>query len=1037
MTLIDAAVSRSRAVICILLLIFVSGSVAYSSIPKESTPDVQIPIIYVSMTHEGISPEDAERLLVRPMEKELKSIEGVKEMRSLASQGHASVTLEFNAGFDNEKALVDVREKVDIAKVELPEDTDEPLVNEVNLSLFPVVNVILTGEVPERTLIKIAKELRDRLEEISSVLSVDIAGDREDVVDIIIDPMVLNSYQLTSDIVDSVTRNNLLVAAGALDTKEGRYQVKVPGLLETAEDILSLPIKVNQDAVVKLEDVTSVHKTYKDPDGFARVNGHPALVLEVSKRTGENIIDTIDAVRAVVAHERQYWPEGLHVIFAQDESGRIRDIIHDLENNIILAILLVSVVILAVIGLRSAVFISIAIPGAFLMGVLTIASLGLTLNIVVLFSLILSIGMLVDSAIVVVEYANRRMVDGASHREAYKEAAKRMAWPIIASTITTLIVFAPLLFWPGIMGQFMKYLPLTLIATLTGSLFMALIFIPTLGSIWGKTDTADEQTKKTIHIAEQGDLSLLQGITGSYVRILDAVLKRAKAFVVSIFAALIGVFILYSAFGAGVEFFPDVEPDNAQVLVYARGNLSVHEKDALVEEVEARIMDMRDDVKVFYARSGEVAGNGNDLTEDVIGIIQMEFNYWQDRRKAKEILAEIRTRTADIPGIMMEAREQEGGPASGKPINIEVSSRFPELIEPVVAQVLEGMQEVGGFVDIEDNRPVPAIEWQVNVDRAQAARFGVDMAVIGNFVRLVTNGLKVTDYRPDDSDDEVDIVLRFPEDQRNLKTLDYLNAVTKDGNIPISNFVERTAQPKVGQISRVDGRRTITVKADVAKGVLANDKVLEMTEWLKKQEINPQVALSFKGEDEDQKETGDFLANAFVLAMFSMMLVLLLQFNSFYHTAIILSAVFLSTIGVLLGLLITGQTFGIVMCGVGIISLGGIVVNNNIIFIDTYRVFRAEGMSPREALLRTGAQRMRPILLTAGTTVLGLLPMVLAMNIDFFTREVTFGAPSTQWWQQLSTSIAGGLTFATILTLFFTPCLIALRDKEKSESISA
>lgn len=1028
--LIDVSISHARAVIMVLLLVLVAGSSAYNNVPKEMNPDVQIPYIYVSMHHEGISPEDAERLLIRPVEKELRTIEGVKEMTANATLGHASVMLEFRAGFDKDRALQNVRDKVDIAKPKLPVDTDEPSVNEVNFSLFPVVNVILTGQIPDNAFINLAKKLRDKIEEIPSVLSVDIAGNREESVEIIINPLTLESYNLTTDIIATVLGNNRLVAAGNMNMKNGAFAIKVPGLLEDLEDILTLPVKANGDAVITIGDIATVRKTFKDVEGYARVNGKSALVLQVSKRTGENIIGTIDKVRATVEETKPYWPDGISVYYAQDQSHTIRDMLGELQNGVLLAIILVMVVIIYFMGVKPSLLVALSIPGSFLFGILVIAAMGLTLNIVVLFSLILSIGMLVDDAIVVVEYANRRMAEGVPYTKAYGEGAKRMVWPITSSTLTKIIVFVPLLFWPGIIGQFMKYLPLTLIATLSGSLLMAIIFIPALGSIAGKMEHHDDEATHNLHISETGNLAELRGFMGGYARLLERVLKRPVLFTIGTFASLIIVIILFGKFGAGTEFFPAVEPDNAQVQVRARGNLSAEEKDRIVRTVEARILDMNKEIKVFYARSGKIAGDfGAKLPEDTVGLITLEFANWRDRRKAKDILTEIRERTKDIPGIVIETQEQQGGPTALKPIQIELSSINPDLLEPEMLRLKDALAKFGGVIDITDNRPTPAIEWQMDINREQAARYGIDVTTLGSFVRLLSNGLVVTNYRPDESDDEVDILLRFPADDRTLKQLETLRVMTPNGAVPISNFVTLKPKQKVGQIDRTGGRRSVLIEANVAAGILPNAKIAEIIEWLKANRPDPQIVIKFKGDQEQQQETGAFLGSAFSLSLFGMLLMLVWQFNSIYYGIVIMSAVFLSTGGVMLGLLVTGQPFGIVMCGLGIIALGGIVVSNNIIFIDTYQLLRRQGMGAYEATLRTGTQRLRPILLTAATAVLGLLPMVFQMNLDFATREVTFGAPSTQWWTQLSTAIAGGLTFATILTLFFTPCLLLLGDR--------
>ena len=1025
---INVSLDRSRTVLMTLALILIAGSQAYLSIPKESDPDISIPIIYVSMNHEGISPEDAERLLVRPMEKELQGVEGIKELKATAREGQASVVLEFEAGFDSDKALADVREKVDIAKAELPEATDEPTVNEVNFSLFPVLVVSLAGEVPERTLVTLARELRDKIEGISEVLDAEIGGDREDVVEILLDPARMESHGLVQEEVFSlVARNNQLVAAGTLDTGSGSFPVKVPGLIESAEELLSLPLKVRGDRVITVSDVATVRRTYKDPTGFARVGGRPAVTLEVSKRSGENIIGTIAKVKALVAEESAYWPSGVEVSFSGDRSRDVRNMLSDLQNNILSAIALVMVVVVAALGLRSALLVGlVAIPGSFLTGILVLSMMGLTMNIVVLFSLILAAGMLIDGAIVVTEFADRKMAEGLPKREAYSQAARRMAWPITASTFTTLAAFAPLLFWPGVVGEFMKYMPLTLVATLAASLMMALIFVPTLGGIFGKPGVATPEALRNLSLAEHGDLDEIRGFTGVYVKSLEVALAHPVLILFASIAILVGGYTAYGAFGKGVEFFPDVEPEQVIVHIHARGNLSAVERDGLVRRVESRILEMEEFDSV-YARSGERFGN-QEVAEDVVGVIQLELIDWQVRRKAAEIMAEIRERTEDIAGIHVEVRIPDAGPPVGKPVQIELASRYPELLEPAVELVRARFEAIDGLRDIQDSRPVPGIEWRVEVDREEAARYGADILLVGNTIKLVTNGLKVGDYRPVDADDEVDILARLLKDNRDLDQLDALRLQTDHGLAPVTNFVTREPAPKLGTIERVDTRRVMSVEADVEEGVLPDAKVKELREWLKTADLDPRVTARFKGEDEEQEAAKEFLTNAFFVALFIMAIILVTQFNSFYQAFLILSAVIFSTVGVLLGLMVTKEPFGIVMSGVGVIALAGIVVNNNIVLIDTYNVLRKRGVEAREAVLRTGAQRLRPVMLTTITTILGLLPMVYQLNINLFTRVIEQGAPSTQWWTQLATAVAGGLAFATVLTLVMTPSLLMLKE---------
>lgn len=1032
--IIDAALSRARTVLCVFFLLLLAGGFAYLNIPKESSPDIDIPQIYVSTGLQGISPTDAERLLIRPLEQEMASIEGIKEMKSSAYQGGGYVLLEFQAGFNKEKAIDDVQKAVDQARPELPDDVDEPKVTEVNLSLFPVLVVTLSGQVPERTLLKLAKNLQEKLEALPSILEASIIGDREELVEIIVDPELLESYDLDGvQIVNFFNASNRLVAAGNLDSGAGRFAIEVPGLFENINDILDMPIRTEGDSSITVRDIAEIRRTFKDPENFARLNGQRAIALEIVKRSGENIIDTIDNVRATVEAEQRFWPETVEVSFTQDESKNIKTMLSDLQNNVISAILLVMIVVVWALGVRTAILVGLAIPGAFLTGILIIYMMGLTVNVVVLFALILSVGMLVDGAIVVTELADRKMAEGLHRKEAYAIASKRMAWPIISSTATTLAAFAPLLFWPGIIGEFMRYMPITLICVLSASLAMALIFVPVMGTIFGKAAAAnDPKMKKIIAAAEDGDLKEIKGFTGFYISVLDKALSVPALILVLAVILLVGVQISYAKFGKGVEFFPEIEPELASVLVHARGNLSVFEKDKLVKEVEDRIIGT-EGVETLYTRSGGAAQRGGELAEDVIGQFQMQFLDWSVRPSADEILTGIREKTADMAGIYVETKKAEEGPSGGKAVQIQIASRFPEKLDPTTKLIRGAMEELGDFRDVEDSRPMPGIDWQLKVDRAQAAKFGLDITTIGFYIRMVTNGLEVAEYRPDDSDDEIDIVLRHDFDQRTLDQLDNVRISQGDRSVPISSFVKRVAKPAVGVLNRSDQRRIITVQADLPPGMNINSKVEEIKAWLSenKDKFDPEVAITFKGEDADQRESQEFLMKAFAVALFMMAIILVTQFNSFYSAFLILTAVIMSTIGVMIGLMITQQPFGVIMSGVGVIALAGIIVNNNIVLIDTFDHLRetyGKKMSIREIILRTGAQRLRPVLLTTITTVIGLLPMVLQLNINFFTREVSYGAPSTQWWVQLATAVVFGLSFSTVLTLIVTPSALMFRE---------
>ena len=1025
--LIEMSIAHSRVVVLGLLTILMAGVLAYQAMPKEAEPDVEIPYIYVSVSHEGIAPEDAERLLIRPLEQELRSIEGIKEMTASGYQGGASVTIEFDAGVRTAAALQDVREKVDAAKAEFPGESEEPIVQEIKFARFdPMLVLNLHGPVPERTLATTARDLKDKIQLLPGVLEVNMAGDREELLEVIVDPLAMESYGLSQqDIFQLVDRNNRLVAAGQLESNQGSFPVKVPGVFETVEDVLSLPVKVDGERVVHFEDIATIRRTFKDPQSFARIDGDHAIALEVVQRSGVNVIETIEKVRELVDAERERWPQSIDVTYSRDKSIEIRDQVKDLQNNVLSAVLLVVIVIIGILGVRSALLVGISIPGSFLAGILVMGAFGLTINMVTLFALIMAVGLLVDGAVIVTELADRKMAEGKSRREAYAIAAQRMAGPVIASTATTLAAFAPILFWPGMVGEFMKFLPFTLITTLIGSLLMALIFVPTLGGIFGKPGAVSQAAIRQLAIAETGNLDELKGGTGRYVAFMDRVLDHPGRNVLAIGVLLVGIFVAYGFFGRGVEFFPDVEPDIANVEVRARGDLSIHEKDALVRQVEQRVLGL-DEVEFVYAKTG---AGGRGASPDLIGTIQLNFVDWRERRPLAEILTEVRSLTSGIPGLVVDVVEPSPGPQQGKPIRIELSSRFPEQLEPATAKVREALESIEGVINVEDDRSLPGIEWKLAVDRATAARFGADVTLVGNTVQLATNGIKIGEYRPDDADDEIDIRVRYPYEARSLDRLDAMRVQSSQGLVPISSFVERTPVQRVGTISRTDLKRTTTIQADVAPGVLDSDVVATLAARLPEIGLDPRVAVEFKGGNRDQREAQGFLGKAFLIAAAVIGVILVAQFNSLFQAGLILTAVVFSTGGVLMGHLVTAQPFGIVMSGIGLIALAGIVVNNNIVLIDTYNTIRGPGMSAKEAVLRTCAQRLRPVVLTTVTTILGLLPMVLGLNINLIDRELTIGGPSAQWWTQLAASVAGGLAFSTLLTLLFTPSMLMLQAR--------
>ena len=651
------------------------------------------------------------------------------------------------------------------------------------------------------------------------------------------------------------------------------------------------------------------------------------------------------------------------------------------------------------------------------MGILGLQMAGLTVNLVVLFSLILAVGMLVDDAIIVVEYAERRMAEGQDRRQAFAEASHKMAGPVIASTMTRIAAFSPLLFWPGVVGEFMKYMPITLIATLSASMLYALIFVPVLGALIARPFKEPPRHKDGVYMALVG-----RAIRHPWIVLMLAI------------GSLIAVPVAYGKYGKGVEFFPNVEPDYGLLYVKARGNLSIHEKDALVKLAEERILGWPG-VKTVYTRVGAGGGAGNEGPADAIGVLQYEFVDWRERKNANEILNDLRAAMVGIPGVDIEVSVPAAGPPTGKAIQIRLSADDPAGLNALAGELAAKVAAVPSVIDVSNGLPLPGIDWELRVDRGEAARYGASPGAVGAVVQMVTSGLKLSDYRPAGSDDAVDIVLRLPPEQRNLAALDQLRVETPDGPVPISNFVTREPAATTGTLTRVDGARTITIQAGIAAGVQeqpVRDAVAALVDatFREKGLSGTGYRWTMVGEDQEQAEAGAFLGKAFIAALFLIFAVLLAQFNKFISVGLVLSAVIMSTIGVFLGLMIMGQPFGIVMTGIGVIALAGVVVNNNIVLIATYDDLRHHGMNKIDAILETCRERARPVVLTALTAIFGVLPIAFGLNLELMSHETTYGAPSTQWWISLSSAIVYGLAFATILTLIVTPSMLMLVSRE-------
>ena len=1030
--IIDYIMQARRTVVFLMIIIISTGLLTYINIAKDAEPDIDIPFIYVVVPHQGISPEDSERLIVKPLENQLKTIEGIEEMNGSASNGFGSVLLEFDIKFDKDKALGDVREKVDMVKSKLPQDAEEPVVLEFNMAELPTIVVSLSGDVPDRTLFYHAKRLQTKIESIPGVLEAPVTGDREDLMEILVSPSKLENYNISlMDLIRSITGNNRLVAAGSIDKGQGKFSIKVPAVYESAQDVYNLVIFSSGDGAVTLGDVAEIRKTYKDTESYARVNGKPAVALQVKKRIGENVLEINEKVRIEAQEYIENLSENIEINFTSDNSDYILEMLKSLQAAVTNAIISVMILVIGALGIRSALMVGISIPTSFLMAITLLALSGGYINMMVMFGLLVSVGLLVDGSIVMVEYADRKMAEGLNRLDAYTQSYKRMIWPIISSTATTLAAFLPLILWPGVSGQFMKWMPFMVGLVLVSSLFSALIFIPVMGSIFGKTEKKD-----ITKLNNNFDLKDLTGFTRVYIDILQKLIKTPILTIVSSIGIVVILFNLYVNFNAGARYSVEGDTNQMTVHIIARGNLSPSQKLGIALDVE-NIVRTVDGIKttstlIGGASAEQMIMSDGESRSDEIAMMMIELKPVHERRHADILRQEILEKTSLLPGVIVEAYKVERKPESGKDIQIELTSSNNFQLTKVTNSISNKLKTMDGIMEVDDTRSLPGIEWIINVDRELAGKYGVDVSIIGSIVQLVTNGILVDKYRPDDSEDEVDIRVRFPKDYRQLEQFDQLRIPTPEGAIPLSNFVKRVPQQKVTSIERSNGTRILKIRANTmidpvtGKKILPFDKNVEIGNWINDQNFSNEVEIKFAGTNEDGEESAAFLGKAMLGALFLMFIILLTQFNSFYQAAITLSTVVLSTVGALTGLLITGQVFSVIMSGLGIVSLAGIIVNNSIVLIDTFNRLKNDVKSLNEAILHSAAQRLRPIVLTTTTTMVGLTPVALQITIDWFGRSVEVGGLMSAWWVPFSTAVIWGLGFSSLLTLFLIPTLLAL-----------
>jgi len=1030
--IISNAAIRNRTTVGVLtVLIAAFGLYSYITLPREASPDIPVPYVLVTTAYEGVAPQDIESSVTIKIEKELAGLKGVKEISSSSAEGLSVITIEFLPNIKVDDAMQYVRDKVDRAKGELPRDAEEPTLTEINFADFPILIVNISGDASPVRLKLIADNLEDAIEAIPGVLKCEVLGALEREIRLEIDQDRLVAYGLTiPEILSLVPAENVNISAGGLDTPGTKFNVRVPAEFVEPEEVDKLVLAVRNGRPIYLTDVAQVSDTYKDRDSYSRLgtpdphapaDGDPlpmadTVTLTVQKRVGENIIHIAEAVKMVVAEFQRRAPAGVRFDITLDQSKDIRSMVADLENNLATGMILVVIILLLSMGWRSAVIVALEIPMSMLLSFIILQALGYTLNMIVLFSLIMAVGMVVDNAIVVVENIHRHYELSGKKIAAAMSGAAEVAWPVITSTFTTVAAFAPMVFWPGIMGGFMKYLPITLIITLLASLFVALVINPMFSSI--------------LVSRGRGDPARPNRFLRGYRRLLQAALEHRFTTVTLTVLLLIGLAIFYGKQGHGVELFPDSDPRRAVVDLRFPQGTNIRESDRLARIIEERLRPFAPHFERVITSVGSGGGGdphmGGSGRGEHLASVTLTFHDYEIREvPSATIVAEIRQALADLSGAEIKVDKEEEGPPTGAAVTVRLIGEDFKLLEELSAQAKNLIADVPGLVNLRSDHEAARPELAFRVDRRRAMLLGVNTALVGNFLKTAVFGSEVGKYRQ--FNDEYDITIRLPLTQRqSVDDLFRLQVPNSQGrSVPLSSLGEFEYTGGYGTISRVNQKRVITLTAD-AEGRLGTEVLADAQQRLAQLDLPLGYDLRYAGEKEEQDKAMAFLSKAFIIALFLIVLILVAQFNTLIVPFIIMTTVILSLIGVFAGLLICKMPFGIIMTGVGVISLAGVVVNNAIVLLDYTRLLQRQGMELIAASVQAGATRLRPVLLTAATTILGLIPMAVGVSYDFHKMAWVTRSESSQWWASMAIAVIFGLTFATLLTLVVVPALYVI-----------
>ena len=1113
------SVNNATTVFVLVAIIIISGLYSYLTVPKESFPEVVVPEVFIGTPYPGNSPSNIEKLITRPLEKEIKTITGVDEITSTSIQGYSAVDVKFEFDVTSDEALRKVKDAVDRAKADpdFPDDLPaDPDVFALNFSeLLPVMNVNLSGDYSLDELKRYAEALEEKIEELPEISKVDIRGVMDKEVEVVVDYLRAEAMQVSfNDISGAIAQENITISGGDLLVDNFRRSVQVVGDFESMEDIENVIIKSENNAPIYLRDVASVHFVEQEKTSYAREYLKPVVSLDIIKRAGENLIAASNGINGIIADAKDdYLPENLTVSITNDQSDQTRTQVDELQNSIIFGVLLVVGVLLFFLGLRNALFVGVAIPLSMFMSFMILSALGITFNVMVLFSLVLALGMLVDNGIVVVENIYRLMDEGKSSIVAAKQGVGEVAWPIIASTATTLAAFLPLAIWPGLIGEFMKYLPITLMIVLSSSLFVALVINPVLTAAFMRVGE-DGVSKKRAHrvtislivfggiflalgATAFGNILMIAGlltITNAYVlnpgtllfqnrflprleegyeRFLRYALagRRPWAFFFGTAGLMVVAFVLLGAFPPKVEFFPSNEPQYLNIFITKPIGTDIEETNRITREIESLVLEVMNEerfqrpnpetgeMEAYIANSiiGQV-GNGTSDPQEGPSLgntphkarIAVNFVKFQERRgqSTRDVLRSVRERLSGYPDAEIIVTKNSDGPPQGPPINIEIrGDDYDDVLVTAnsMRQYLreldfEGVEELK--IDVDKRKP----ELPITIDREKARRYGLSTQNIGYTIRTALFGREVSTFK--DGEDDYPINVRFEESSRNnvdaLMNQKVIFRSASDGQIkevPISAVATADRSTTFSSVKRKDLDRVITLSSNVLEGANANEIVLEMQESLKEFSAPRGVEFAFTGQQEEQAKELAFLSQALLVALFLIILIIVAQFNSITTPFIIGFSVFFSLIGVLLGLVIFQMDFVIIMTMIGIISLAGVVVNNAIVLIDYTDLIRERKRKElgtgdhlafsevEESIVQGGRTRLRPVLLTAITTILGLLPLAIGLNIDFVTLvteydpHIYIGGDNNVFWKPMSWAIIYGLTFATFLTLIIVPVM--------------